>query len=412
MRKLVLMPEVSGTDYSRPDDLFFKIFMDLPPEVTAFYCSRDFAVANPQLINLLDEKRIRVRVNTTDGLNSESLVVVGSTERFNPSERYNEIKSLGVKTVYYLPPTEELGHSPEADEFIFYTSEKQLLFSAVNPKYALNEKGDLEAAITAKGGQGAAIGVWRNEDVLAFGKKKRPALRKQLAELTGFSFNESLPLMFYSETYHQDPQPFNHGFLRLADKSNILIKDLSFESHLFKYPLAQIPKSDNIFVFDKSSINYLARYAADVTLSIAFGGFLTTSIMIGARTIPIYTQKIFPWASFYNERRQVSFTNHLQNSLMALPARIMDYLTPLSIENTEAILDRMNDEAYWKRYEQLLPEIHSYVFGNFAFGEKVYNRAMSFILRYLKYGSFIVDGQGDKIVSSVRLANMPPSSPL
>ena len=388
--------------------------MSLPPQVTAFYCTRAFAREHPQLIGMLDEKKISIRLDTTDGLNSDCLVAVGLLDRYYQKAHYKEILSCGVKTVFYASPTEDIGFHPVEGEFALFTSEHQLFLTAQNAKYTLDEQGKPEVGITARGGQGAAIGMWRETSILADREKERSYLRDKLAEASGCHFIEGLPLMFYAETYHHDPEPLNRALLRLSKRANIFVKDLNFEIHMYQHPMTALPKADTIFVYGKSqTLNYLARYAADATLSVAFGGFLITSIMVGARTIPIYTQKIYPWLAAYNARRQISFTSHLRSPLMALPARVMDYLTPLSIENTDAIIDRMNDEDYWQRYDAMLPEIQSYVLGNFTFDEAAYNRARGFIIRFLQGGSFAPAGYSNgKLSVLTGIPGVPSSPPL
>lgn len=414
MRKFILMPAVSGLNFKHPGGLFFNIFMSLPPEVTAFYCDSAFAREHPELMALLEEKKITVQLDSNLGLGPDSLVEVSGLQRFNPSKSYLNLQRSGVKTIFYLAPTEELGYNPGKDEYIFYPSEHQLFFSARGARYSPDAQGDPEVAFSPQGGQGAAIGLYRGESILAGRDDGRSALRGRLAEAAGCRFDDGRPLLYYPENYHFDPEPFTRGLAWLAGKSDIFVKDISFEGHLYQYPMPPLPASDHIFVYGRDqSLNYLARYAADATMTMAFGGGLTSSVMVGARVIPIYTQRIYPFTAQFNQRKMIGFTWHVRAYGTSLPARVMDYLTPLPLEAPELIFERMLDEEYWANYQKILPEIQRYAFGRFVYDEAAFNRARGFVIRFLQGGSLApADCRDSDLISLPAIPNFISSPPL
>lgn len=410
MRKFILMPEIAGTDYKKPD-LLFKVFMSLPPEATAFYCTKKYARSNASLIESLDKRKIRVKLDTMDGIDGESIIAVGYRERFKPSGLYKRLQEVGASTIFYMPTTDNLGYCPQKNEYILYTSENHMFFSSITAQYAYNGAGQAEVAITPNGGQGAAIGIWREEDSEPYKNRDRLLLRQELEGKTGFRFKNSLPLLFHAETYHHDPEPYYAGLSALADQANILIKDfhqIEFEAGCDS--MYQYPPKDTFFIYSGRPLNSLARFAAEATLAGAFTGFFTTTVLLGARVVPIYTQRVYPWSSYLDINKMTSFTWLMRSPLMAIENRLLDYLTPLSLESPKAILSRVNDEDYWRRYEERLPEIRDYAFGHFSVGEKAFNRARGFIGRILATGTMAEHNA--KLGPPPALASVPPSWPL
>ncbi len=135
-------------------------------------------------------------------------------------------------------------------------------------------------------------------------------------------------------------------------------------------------------------VSYLIRYAADAVLAGCFSGAAPTTLMMGARLIPVYTQKVYATMAVRNAGLYSSFAREMRASFRGIPLRITDCLPPICIEATDMLWEKINDREYWAEYERRLPSIQRAAFGRYLLGEAAVARMRALIVRLLRSGSF------------------------
>jgi len=402
MRKFILMPELydgyfgSALSLSSP---LVKIMLELPPEATGFYCGRDYSAANPQLLEELSGRGVPIVYDSLDGISPDTVVLADPAAK--TSEKFAKVKSLGAKILFYLDVTEEIGYAPSANEFFLYTSETQMFLSMSGGRFSLDAQGSPEVGLRPDGGQAGAVGLLRGS-ILEGREEEKAVLKARLAEIMGREFHPKLPLALHFMTHHNVLADVDRGLSLLGNKVNVLIKNLDWHGGLFK-DFVSGAKGKLVFVFKQHSQEYnrLLRFASDVFMPGCFGGALPTSLMLGIRLIPVYTQHVYASAALYQQKMLSSFSQHMRTGFLSIPVKIMDYLPPICINATDMLHDRIFDCDYWKKYDQQLPQIQRAVFGRYLLGEAALQRAKGFIVRLLQYGSFLPPNANAKDFVSV-----------
>jgi len=373
-------------------DPFIRILMALPPAAAAFYCKPEYARDHPELLEALRGRGVSVRLQTSAVLGANSVLLSDIRSKIMANDPMAGFKKAGGKMLYYLDATEETNLTPGADEFFIYTSELQLVSCLVDREFCLDENETIEVGLSPEGGQGVAVGLLRANDLREGLDEDKKNLRARLAELLGADINPDLPLTLHFLAHQNMLADVDRGLSRLGEKVGVVIKNLDWHQGLeqFKSQAA----GTNVFIYRRHSQahNQLLRAAADVILPGCFSGFFSTSLMMGLNIIPIYTQHIFIHAEALRQNARKSFSSVLRERHKIIPEKIMDYLTPICVEATEMLVDRILDQDYWERYQRELPSIQKAVFGRYLLGDAAVQRALSFIVRLLQTGGFVSPG--------------------
>jgi len=417
MRKLIIIPEL--LDKLSLNNPFLRIMLELPPEATGFYCGREYSATNPQLLEELNGRGIPIVYDTLDGIGPGSVVVANAAVVWSPNEKLNAIKRLGAQVIFFAPGTEQLYPAPQANEFYLYNSETQMFLCLSGARFSLDAQGSPEVGLLPGGGQGGAVGMLRSEHQLTDSEEDKFVLRARLAEILKKDFHPKLPLALHFLSHNNVQADVDRGLSRLGNKVNVLIKNLDWHGKGFEEFKSEA-KGKFVFVFNRYpadnpfEYNRLMRYAADVILPGCFSGLLATSVMMGHRLIPVYTQHMRPTLGTNN---RISFSRGMltQASGGLIDMKILDYLPPICIEASDMLHDRIFDYEYWKKYDQQLPLIQRAVFGRYLLGEAAVQRAKGFIFRLLQFGSFIPPNANAKDLVSVSVPHplntenvMPP----
>ena len=392
MRQLVISPDLYGGDSLSLKDPFIRILMTLPPAAAAFYCQPEYARNHPELLEALRGRGLSVHLQTRAVLGANSVLLSDLRSKVLAKDPLAEFKKAGGKVLYYVNSTEETNLIPSADEFFIYTSELQLVSCLPGREFCLGEDETIEVGLSPEGGQGVAVGLLRADDLREGLDGDKKVLRARLAELMGADINPDLPLALHFLAHQNILADVDRGLSRLGEKVGVVIKNLDWHPglELFKSQAA----GPNVFIYRRRSQadNQLMRTAADVVLPGCFSGFFSTSLMMGLRVIPVYTQHIFIHAKAYRRNERKSFSSVLRERHKMIPMKIMDFLTPICVEATEMLVARILDQDYWQLYQRELPVIQRSVFGRYLLGEAAVQRALSFIVRLLQTGSFVSPG--------------------
>lgn len=214
-------------------------------------------------------------------------------------------------------------------------------------------------------------------------KKKRNTskekLKGELEDNLGITLNPHKPVVFFIQAHHHHCQQLKIGLQKLAEHVVLIVKP-----HI--QPL-EIPSA--IMWKDTSYAPNLPRFAADFILTGYHSGTLVSSSMLGLKAIPYYTSlmnKNYPW-----ERKSITshkVYNKNQKESGSITCDILSNLNPpIDITNTEAILQRMLDNAWWDDYNAKLPGAQNKIFGSYAI-EDAPGIAAKLLLRVLFRGTF------------------------
>ena len=389
MRKFIIIPELHEGTVISVNDPFVRIMLELPAEATGFYCSRDYSKKHPQLLEELDGRGIPIVYDTLDGISSDTVVVSAAEAKIFHKEKLAEIKRLGAKVLCYLDPTEEIGISPSTNEFFLYNSETQMFLAMPGGRFSLDEQGSPEVGLMPDGGQAGAVGLLRSDNILEDREEDKVVLKARLAEIMKTDFSPELPLVLHFLNHQNVLADMDRGLSRLGDKVNLLIKGIHWHEGL--EDIRSKAKGEHIFFFNRHShyYNRLLRYASDFFMPGCFSGALPTSLMMGLRIIPIYTQLVYPTGAHYQRKTLVSFSKHMRAGFIGIPLKIMDHLPPICMEATDMLIDRIFDSEYWDNYDRQLPQIQRAVFGRYLLGEAAVQRAKGFVFRLLNFGGFV-----------------------
>ncbi|UQZ91340.1 hypothetical protein C4J81_18760 (plasmid) [Deltaproteobacteria bacterium Smac51] len=413
MYKFVMIPEVYPRSFQlEPTDPFLETLQALPPKATAFCCGGAFAKANGRLLDTLRKQKRTVEVDSLESLGPECLVVSSFFNKFSPTEKFEQVRASGAKILYYLDYTEENGYVPDKNEYFIYSSEAQLFSCMANGQFSLDSSGRAEAGRMEEGGEGVAVGLLRPHDITKGRDEPREILRRKLAEAMGLEFNPDRLLAVHFTNHNLDSAAVERGLMRLAEHCDILIKHHETrEEAIVKLEGPGIFNYYSHYGSVNHHLSYLARYAADVALIGCFSGAAPTTLMMGTKMIPVFTQKVFATGKAREAGAYSSFSTEMRNPFRVVTLKISDCLPPVSLEATEMLWERINDAAYWERYKAELSSIQKAALGSFLLGPAALKRAQAFIVRLMQNGSFFAPGT-NKLVMIRPLLSVNVGNPL
>jgi hypothetical protein len=409
MKVFTIAPEIvsGGTAPPNMEDPFFRIMLSLPPHLRQFACTSKYAEANRPLIDFLNQNKVIIKINSFDRLGADAVVYGGLSRLYQKHSQDIQQKMYdnGTQFLYYWDYREDPGvaeDTPRNGDFMFYPSETQMFLFFSGAKYNW-VNGAAEAGINPHGAQAAAVGLVRSYPLTreAFLQKiglenDKKALRLRLEEEMGIKLNPDLPILTHFMDHQLDPTNAAKGLVALSQKFNVLVKDLAWlwdnsDTKIYQEML----KGPNIYICQKHSglLNNLMKFAADYLLLSCLSGTTVTAVMQGFKVIPIYTQHIsYDARVTFSQRPPQTFTHQMRSINRALPLKIMDNISPLCIEATNMICERLGDEDYWHRYDEAMPEVQKSVFGRYLMDEAALKRIGAFVVRLVQTGTLVPDG--------------------
>lgn len=199
-------------------------------------------------------------------------------------------------------------------------------------------------------------------------------LQQELAETCHYSFDPNKPVVAFLQDEFCHEQQVLDGLKRLAPYVNLVVKGRSRLSipGVFVYPnYAYAPNP--------------LRFAADYILAGYHSGTLASSTMLGLPVIPYYTTMIYKKGggrarySYYLKQTPANDNIHLD---------ILESLnSPLDLQNTEALLERFSDGAWWEEYTRRLPAVQHAIFGNYTIDDAA-EKTAQLIKRVFEQESF------------------------
>lgn len=187
--------------------------------------------------------------------------------------------------------------------------------------------------------------------------ESKALLQQELAETYGYSLAPNKPVVAFLEDEYCHEQQVIDGLKHLAPHVNLVVKgrDLLSIPGVFVYPnYAYAPN--------------LLRFAADYILAGYHSGTLASSTMLGLPAVPYYTTMVFYKGGRFVGKR-ARYTCYLERTPgkndMCLD--ILESLnSPVDLQNTEALLERFSDGAWWAEYSRRLPAVQQAIFGNYT----------------------------------------------
>lgn len=201
-------------------------------------------------------------------------------------------------------------------------------------------------------------------------------LQQELAETFHFNFDSAKPVVAFLQDEFCHEQQVLDGLRHLTPHVNLVIKGR----------LPSIPGS-----FEYPDISYapnLLRFAADYILAGYFSGTLVSSTMLGLPVIPYYTSMIYYKGRRHNNRGRYTRFFNREYRKDDIRLDILETLNPpVDLQNTQAILDKFADNAWWAEYHRQLPAVQRAVFGSYLV-EGAAERTAQLIRKVFSQGTF------------------------
>ena len=400
MQKLAVIDKFSIEAHVSP------IMLQLGPEWVTYYCDSKSLHSNLSQGNFVKKllaANIEVVIDNYKKALSHPAILVDSEyfaigdgtiswPKGDTTPLASAIHSSGMKIIRYDHSTDSLQFWPAVEGFWLYSSEMQFFENVGHGTYMLDEKDRPVWGMSAKGGEGVNTGLLHMGEWLTKRETDKATLKAELAEQMQVAFDPALPLLVYYTSEYVLDREIDAGLMRLSEHANIVIK---------KYrSLSTYGQGKNIHIYpdDRHSGVFLPRFAADAVLAGYGSGTLTTSIMLGLRTIPVFTQHVdrlglggkdVPNIDFYRKRasslkqRFTSFTNFLVKP----HSLICRHITPLNIMATEMLLQRVHDAAYWEAYDANIQHVAQNIFGECRLDGHIL--AAEYIKNVVQYGTLL-----------------------
>lgn len=432
MEKIAVVDILNMSD-SRHVGRYMPLLMELGGDLAVFYCEKQFVETRPDLIQKLKERGLEIVIDDFERSKTHSYHLASTrlaedrhstTSGPQAAVLYGELLARNTKFVYH--PVLSDGVLPRAsgfppNSFILYHLEPFFFDGIADGRYILNAQGYPEIGKTDHGVEAVAVGPsHHNDETRALAKRDRQELRAELAERLKVEFKPELPLVFYSPDHHIMASEADKALPKLSEQSNIVIKCTGqmgsggpnsypgprgwpYQGRIFDecYTLAEGP---NIHFTRDDSLLSLIRYAADVTICGWHSSTFMTSFVLGRRFIPVYTQQM----RYGNPLEYFNFGLWLGN-LGNLETRILLNISPINVRAVEMLLERINDQKYWEKYEAGLGELHQMHLGRLWLGADSRKRAAGFVKRVLERGTFAPQDIGNyKVVKGPVQMRVPP----
>lgn len=196
------------------------------------------------------------------------------------------------------------------------------------------------------------IGEWAKDRYLP-----RTELVGRLEEYLQKSLPSGKPIVAFLEDEISDLPPLRRALSCLASHATLIVK---------ADQLGRVPGA--IVWPDGGYAPNLLRFAADYILAGFNSGTLASSTMLGLRVIPYCTTNIYIGARIPQNMTHFSARMSGRYEGLNINPQILDILNPPAnvSENRYQLLERMNDETFWRGYEERLPAAQNEIFDDYT----------------------------------------------
>lgn len=379
---------------------YLPFLMHMEPRALTFYCQADYAASYPDDIRAMRDRGIKVEIDAYQGLaehdyllfdDSSSLMALQESRGERPVQENGIGQTLGLakpeakRIVYSHSVDDGPGeHSLPPGSFALHPYEWSFYKNTGDGLYLKDENDQVAVSRSSAGNERVVVGLTHFAGYkVPPGPEERRAYKDELARKMGVSFNPDLPLLVF--TYApMDADEANAGVARLAERANVVVKMFPNHAYLGRFDRALDVRGPNIFMTTDHSLNALMRLAADLNLTSFVSSAFVSCVAHKLRTVAVCTQRM---SSAY-PRGIFSYVYYFSFQDRAY-ARLARSIGPINIGHTEKIFERLNDEEYWRRYDELLPGLLKSIFGGYLTGDEAAAYGARRIEDVLRYDSFV-----------------------
>ena len=274
-----------------------------------------------------------------------------------------QLRDAGCSVTAYIHATDtSLPQMDRCDYFIAHSEtvlrqcddHTTVLWEGEVARFAVNQNSKAEAAFSGL----FHLGEWETRR-----HAPRSGLREEMLTLLEHTapVNRSLPLVVYYEDEYNDPASVIRGLRRLSARCTLLIKPWTDRLQRLNGP--NIFTTGSTYGAGRWSA-FLPRFAADIVMSGTFSGVGTTSVMLGLPYLPLHSQELLD--SNNNMRPLGNIFGYYEcHHPESTRRRLLQRIAPLHIEDTETLLRRIHDTAWWQRYHEQIPQWQKEIFGHY-----------------------------------------------
>lgn len=207
----------------------------------------------------------------------------------------------------------------------------------------------------------------------------KAVLQQELEAFLGCTFDATKPVVAFLQDEFCHEQQVLEGLARLTEHVNLVVKAgprISALPGVFAYPPSGFAPN-------------LLRFAADFILAGYHSGTLASSIVLGLPVVPFYTTMII-WKGGVDAGKRKRYTVYLerQGNGDNICIDILEQINPpVNLQDTEAVLERMNNTSWWKDYTCRLPVAQRRIFGDYTI-EDATEKTAQLIKNVFSYGTF------------------------
>ena len=145
---------------------------------------------------------------------------------------------------------------------------------------------------------------------------------------------------------------------------------------------------DNVYYCDHPRES-LFRFASDIIIAPITSGAIITNFALGLPTLPIYSEqlayklpKITNRYDAYPSDFCQSFSTFIINNQNAQPIEYYNLVPPISLEDSDAILEIIFNKTYWNNFSKKVEIAKEKYFGNVILEDSV-TRTVNYVLDIL-----------------------------
>lgn len=397
MKKIAVLDFLN---YSNPRHIgrYLPLLLELGPELSVFYCQPDFRQKFPKESQAISAVGIEIKHNYQEAAAGHDCFLASSIIMHSPLSGEDKVfldrlYQAGKKLIYHPVSSEDV-FPPAADfpagSFILYPLEPTFFERmAHKSRYILDPQGWPVIGRTDHGVEGVVTGPLHHADeTLALAQRDRGELKAELADRLKVKFKPNRPLVSYMPAHHVKSSYADQGLERLAGRAEVVVKLIqgannppSHDGRILDEVYCHAT-GESIYKTEDQSLIHLIRYASDVNLVNLQSSNFMTCFLLGRRLIPIFTQRLVYTAP----REEFNFTLWFKSNLPAV--KIMGNISPIEIRAADMLMDRIEDQDYWRQYDQALPILQKNHLGNYWLGKEAREKAVFYIKRVLEHGSF------------------------
>ncbi|UQZ91344.1 hypothetical protein C4J81_18780 (plasmid) [Deltaproteobacteria bacterium Smac51] len=270
-------------------------------------------------------------------------------------------------------------------DYILCPSEAFLASTVGGGKFIFDGNGQPIMGKTPQGSEAVVTGLGAADFSVEQDFDKKAELNNA-AEQLGLKLNPDLPTILYLVDFRFEKGEMETACQALAQKANVIIKNQGPAIPEEGLTALDI-EGENIFYFaerrDTNNAFYRLRQAVDCTVVSFISGGFVTNVMLGLRTIPVYSTTVVRDMPPH----RYNYTYFLRD-FGGLNIQLNYWFAPLPLAAPELLARRLDDEVYWQRYDREIETVQRFTFGEYFLGREAVERAVFFIRRLLRVRSF------------------------